>query len=52
MIQIVLENQLDDLNAKLQTLSVHTDNKQLHEKLASIKLENVRKCVLLSISFN
>ena len=50
MIQIALENQLDD--AKLQTLSVHTDNKQLHEKLASIKLENVRKCVLLSISFN
>ena len=43
MIQTALEDQLDDSNAKLQTLNVNTANKQLYKKLTSIKLENVRK---------
>ena len=47
MIQIALEDQLDELNAKLRTLDVNTANKQLYEKLTNIKLENVRKYVLL-----
>ena len=49
MIQIALEHQLDDLNAKLQTLNVNTANKQLYEKLTSIKLENVREYALLCV---
>ena len=49
MTQIALEDQLDDLNAKLQTLNVNTANKQLYEKLISIKLKNVRKYVCVIV---
>ena len=47
MTQIALEDQLDDLNAKLQTLNVNTANKQLYETLTNVKLENVRKYIVL-----
>lgn len=33
--------ELDDLNTKLQTLTVNKTNEQLYEKMTNIKLENV-----------
>ena len=41
MFQITLESQLDDLNAKLQTLNVSKINEQVYEKMTNVKLENV-----------